>query len=164
MTESNVIKLDWYGDYDIVIPSTKSGEAYSTVGGFKIDQDWGGMRELKNGYQAIYHKTFMFRVAPWLNNEIITKFLVNVEKIYLLKQLGVNGLPPVERLIKAGGEKVSAATEELVEDVADMFLNELLKEKTKDKEIYYFQRAKWRIHNEHNEIIRARFNFLILDK
>lgn len=173
MTESSVIELDWYKDYGIkVIPSKKSGEAYC-VNNFKIDEDWGGARKLKENYKAIYHKTFGLLLTLWLTKKILEECGENIEQLYLLDLLGVlNGKSfDPKKFIVVEGANIPIVAAELVEDIAFLNLNDELKKATKGKEIYYFQRAKWAVTERHpfyyNDVVvrvSARFNFLILDK
>ena len=167
MSEDTVIELDWYKDYNIkIIPSVKSSEAYSTVGDFKIDENWGRAFNLKDGYKAIYHETFafslqdMYRVIP-LEKKIIKQCVENVEKIYLLQHLGVHDIPSVGAFIKPEGAKYPVVSHELIEDIAYMELDSLFNNKTDNKDIYYFQRVKWTINDKQ---IRGRFSFLVLNK
>jgi len=163
---NKIIELDWYKDYGIhVIPSLKSGEAYSTLGDFQIYKDWGRGTKKKDGYKILYHETFAFIFPHGISEEGISKksikrFIENIEKVYLLQHLGAKDVPSVGAFIKYEGAEYLAITHELFEDFADENFDLMLKGKTEKKDIYYFQRVKWTINNNK---IRARFSFLVLD-
>lgn len=176
MNEENVIELDWYKDYNIkIIPSMKSGEAYSTVGNFKIDKDWDRVRGLpRPGFKAIYHKTFALLSTLWINKDILTRYAENLEKLYLLYKLGCKSLLlysfDVINFITIEAATINTLSKEVIHGVAGLSLDKELKQKIKNKRIYFFTRRKWTVvereaFNNNDAIMKisARFNFLILE-
>lgn len=171
MNKETIMPLDWYKDYNIkVIQSVKSGEAYSTTGDFTIDEEWSIQKDLKEGYNVIYHNTFGFLLNTTVDMDKLSKCLENIEKLYLLYKLDINPMLSFHFLnfIKPEGQEFKQATEELIEDFSLMDSDEQLKKETAGKDMYYFQRAKWIVYerepfydNDNVMKVRARFNFLI---
>ena len=176
--ENDILLKDetlWYKDYGIhEIKSMKGAEAYCTTGGFKIDENWGGENQLQDNYKMIRHNTFSFLLIAWIDtkdSDILKRCLVNIEELYLLYKLGIASRFRVARFIKPEGGDIITVSEELIEDIADVNLDTELKKATKNKEIYYFQRIGWEItqreafnYGDATIMVRARFNFLVLDK
>lgn len=162
--------IDWYKDYNIrVITSMKSGEAYcQTLGDIKIDDDWGSNREPKDNYKTTCHKTFAFLLMGQIKRSALMSCCKNIEKLYLLLILEHESSLPyafnIKRLIKPEGDKAATISQELAEDIAGLTLDEKLRKATKGKEIYFFKRAEWQIDIDVETKVRARFNFLVLDK
>ena len=157
---------DWYKDYNIkAFHSMKSGEAYcKTDNGLEIDKD---------NDNIIYPKTFAFLLKTQVEKAVLLSCVENIEKLYLLlllKRPVVLYAFNITNLIKLEGSEIEIISEELVEDIASLTLDEELRMATKDKEIYFFKRLDWQIdtredrHPWEAEVkVQARFNFLVSD-
>jgi len=171
---------DWYKDYNIkVIPSLSSGVTYRciTKGKIKIDEElgfsWGFSmdQKLKDNKKTIYHKIFVFFLKTRVDRATLLRCCENIEKLYLLLLLKCEPVFNIKGLIKLEGSEIEIISEELVEDIASLTLDEELRMATKDKEIYFFKRLGWQIdtrevwHPWEAEVkVQARFNFLVINE